>query len=381
MGSPPKHLILVAGEASGDLHAAHLVAALHRLDPSITFSGLGGPKMRAAGVHLYHDLTKWAVVGFWEVLKHYRKIRKAFYLILQKIDEQKVDAVILVDYPGFNLRLARELKKRNIKIIYYISPQVWAWKEKRVHFIKKNVDKMMVLFQFEKDFYARFGIPVDFVGHPLVDTVRAHTSRNDFLNAKNLAADRLTIGLLPGSREKEIETLLPIMIGAAKKLHEEFSRTQFLVLKAPTIAKSSIKKYVRETGLNIRVVEDNVYDGINASDLCLVASGTATLETAILEKPMVIIYKTSLLTWALAKMFVKIKHIGLVNIVAGELVAPECVQFQATSQHIAEALKKIITDEPRIADMKTKLRAVKASLGTGGASDRAAKKILETFFN
>jgi lipid-A-disaccharide synthase len=378
MGSPSKHLVLVAGEASGDLHAAHLVAAIKRLDPSITFSGLGGPKMRAVGVHLHQDLTKLAVVGFWEVLKHYRKIRKAFHLILQKIDETNVDAVILVDYPGFNLRLARELKKRNIKVIYYISPQVWAWKEQRVHFIKKNVDKMMVLFPFEKDFYARFGIAVDFVGHPLVDTVQVHTPKEDFLRARNFATDRMTIGILPGSREKEIETLLPIMTDAAKRLNQDFPHIQFLVIKAPTITTSLIEKYLQDIKFPVRIVEDNIYDGINACDLCMVASGTATLETAILEKPMVVVYKTSLPTWVLARIFVKIKSIGLVNIVAGERIVPECVQFQATSQRIARELKNIITDELNIADIRSRLKAVKTALGASGASDRAAQEVLKT---
>ncbi len=378
MGSPPKHLVLVAGEASGDLHAAHLVEAIKRLDPSITFSGLGGPKMHASGVHLYQDLTKMAVVGFWEVLKHYSEIKKAFHLILKKIDEAKADAVILIDYPGFNLRLARELKKRNIKVIYYISPQVWAWKEKRVYFIRENVDKMLVLFEFEKDFYARFGIDVDFVGHPLIDTIKVRTSKADLLKTNNLSTDKLTIGLLPGSREKEIETLLPIMIDTAERLNQEFPQIQFLIIKAPTIAKSLIEKYLQSTTLNYRIVENYIYDGINACDLCTVASGTATLETAILQKPMVVVYKTSLLTWVLAKFFIKIKDIGLVNVVAGERIVPECVQFKATGKRIAQELRNIITDELKIADIKTKLKAVKNSLGTSGASQRAAEEVLKT---
>ncbi len=380
MGSPSKHLVIVAGEASGDLHASHLVEAIKRLDPSITFSGLGGPKMKAGGVDLYQDLTKMAVVGFWEVLKHYKDIKRAFRLILEKIDAKGADAVILVDYPGFNLRLARELKKRNIKVIYYISPQVWAWKEKRVYFIKENVDKMLVLFQFEKDFYAHFGVDVLFVGHPLVDTVHVHTPKEALLERKGLSKDKLTIGILPGSREREIETLLPIMLETAKILSQEFPQVQFLVIKAPTIAQSSIEKYLQKTSLTCRIVEGNIYDGINASDLCMVASGTATLETAILQKPMVVVYKTSLLTWILAKLFVRIENIGLVNVVAGERIVPECIQFQATGQGIAKELRTIITDELKIADIKASLKVVKESLGTGGASQRAAKEILRAVY-
>ena len=378
MGSTPKHLVIVAGEASGDMHAAHLIETLKRLDPSITFSGLGGPKMRAAGVDLYEDLTKMAVVGFWEVVKHYKDIKKAFNLILKKIDETAVDAVILVDYPGFNLRLARELKKRNIKVIYYISPQVWAWKQKRVHFIKKNVDKMLVLFQFEKDLYANFGINVEFIGHPLIDTIKTHGAKESFLLSNNLSPEKLTIGILPGSREKEIENLLPVMLDAAKRLAGEFPQIQFLIIKAPTIARSSIKQYLQRNSLTCQIIDDNIHDGVNACELCMVASGTATLETAILQKPMVVVYKTSLLTWILAKLFVKIADIGLVNVVAGRRIVPECVQFQATGRRIAAELKNIFTDELKIADMKTNLKAVKESLGPGGASLRAAGEVLKT---
>ena len=381
MGSTPKHLVVVAGEASGDMHAAHLIETIKRLDPSITFSGLGGPKMKAAGVDLYEDLTKMAVVGFWEVVKHYKDIKRVFHLLLNKIDKTNLDAVILVDYPGFNLRLARELKKRKIKVIYYISPQVWAWKQKRVHFIKKNVDKMLVLFQFEKDFYADFGINVKFVGHPLIDTIKVHSAKENFLLENNLSPDKLTIGILPGSREKEIENLLPVMLDAAKILDQEFPQIQFLIVKAPTITRSSIEQYLQSRSFICQIIDDNIHDGVNACDLCMVASGTATLETAILQKPMVVVYKTSLLTWILAKLFVKIADIGLVNVVAGRRIVPECVQFQATGQKIAEEIKNIFTDELKIADMKTNLRSVKESLGPGGASQRAAGEILKTITN
>ena len=309
MTTANNHIVIVAGEASGDMHAAHLVESIKHLDPSVIFSGLGGSKMEAAGVELYQDLTKIAVVGFWEVVKHYKDIKKAFDLILKKIKAVNADAVILVDYPGFNLRLAKELKKRNVKVIYYIRPQVWAWKEKRVHFIKKNVDRMLVLFQFEKSFYARFGADVQFVGHPLVDTIKVHATKESLLESKNLSADQLTIGILPGSRQKEIETLLPIMLQAARILNQEFPQIQFLIIKAPTITKASIKEHLQSASLTYQIVDENVYDGINACDLCMVASGTATLETAILQKPMVVVYKASFLTWILAKLFVKIADI------------------------------------------------------------------------
>ena len=377
MESKPKHFILVAGEASGDLHGAHLVEAIKSLAPSTTFSGLGGEKMKSSGVELYGDLTQMAVVGFWEVLKHYGNIKKTFHLILKKIDLTHVDAVILIDYPGFNLRLARELKKRNIKVIYYISPQVWAWKKNRVHFIKKNVDQMLVLFPFEVDFYAQFGVTVHCVGHPLIDTIQVNTPKGNYLTSLDLSTKTLTIGILPGSRQKEIEVLLPIMLTAAKNLISDFPEIQFLILKAPTIPRSSLEHYLEGSALTYRIIEDNTYDGINACNLCMVASGTATLETAILQKPMVIVYKTSLLTWILAKLVVKIKNIGLVNVVAGKRIVPECVQFQATGTIIAKELKNIFTNEPKIAEIKTNLKSVKESLGLSGASQRAAEEILK----
>jgi len=378
MEGKQKHFILVAGEASGDLHGAHLVEAIKRIAPSTTFSGLGGPKMRSSGVKLYDDLTQMAVVGFWEVVKHYRGIKKIFYSFLDKIEATRVDAVILIDYPGFNLRLARELKKRNIKVLYYISPQVWAWKKNRVYLIKNNVTKMLVLFQFEVDFYAQFGIDVHFVGHPLIDTVQVNTSKENFLTSNNLSTKTLTIGILPGSRQKEIEDLLPIMLTAAEILRSEFPNIQFLILKAPTIPGFSIKKYLQGSSLSHRIIEEDTYNGINACDVCMVASGTATLETAILQKPMVVVYKTSLLTWILAKLVVKIKNIGLVNVVAGKRIVPECVQFQATGKKIAAELKSIFTNEPRIASIKTDLKSVKTSLGLSGASQRAAEEILRS---
>ena len=375
-----KHIVIVAGEASGDMHAAHLIEAIRRLDPQITFSGLGGQKMKENGVEIYSDLTKIAVVGFGEVLKHYGEFKAVFQLIVKKINEIRPLAVILVDYPGFNLRLAKKIKKKNIKVIYYISPQVWAWKKKRVYLIKKVVNQMLVLFQFEKDFYARYQIPVDFVGHPLIDNIKINSPKESFLETLGLTNYKLTVGLLPGSREKEVERHLPMMLEAAKILHKEFPMMQFILIKAPTISGELISQHIASLAFSLKVAEDEAYDAINACDVCMVASGTATLETAILQKPMVVIYKTSLLTWLLARLFVKIPDIGLVNVVAGKRIVPECVQFQATGEQIAKELKSIFTDELKIAEIKSELKKVKESLGPGGASERAAKAILKSLF-
>jgi len=372
----PQHIIIVAGEASGDMHAAFLIRELIKLSPDLTFSGLGGPQMKAAGVDLYADLTKIAVVGFIEILKHYGEFKKYFNLILQKIDASQARAVILVDYPGFNLRLAKELKKRRVQVIYYISPQVWAWKESRVHAIQRDTDLMLVLFDFEKDFYRQRGVDVTFVGHPFVDTVRADTPREVILKTSGLSGQKPTIGLLPGSRAKEIERMLPVMLGAAQRLHDRFPDLQFLLIRAPSVPSPLIQRYLQNSPITVQTVDQDVYSAIHACNLCLTTSGTATLETAILNKPMVVIYRVSFLTWLMARWLIRIPFIGLVNIVAGKKVVPELIQFQTTPEKIAETAESILTDETRLATMKSELRQVKDHLGQPGASRRAAEAIL-----
>ncbi|VAX37260.1 Lipid-A-disaccharide synthase [hydrothermal vent metagenome] len=385
MENSPKHIIIIAGETSGDMHGAHLVKELKTLNPTLTFSGLGGPNMQQNGVTLYEDLTKLAVVGFLEILKHYGQFKKIFRNILFQIKKSKPSAIILVDYPGFNLRLAKKIKKnktlKDIKIIYYISPQVWAWKKKRVFDIKKYVDKMLVLFPFEKDFYTKYGVDATYVGHPLLDTIQINTPKSKFLEHQNLFDYRITLGLLPGSRQKEVEKLLPIMLGVIDILRKDFPMMQFLIIKAPNIEQQFIERSITNPSLFIRIVEQEGYDALNACDLCIVASGTATLETAILQKPMIIIYKTSLITWMLAKIFVKIPNIGLANIIAGKQIVPECIQFQAKAPNVAEKLKSMFTNEIKLAEIKQELRKVKKILGESGASKRAAEKILEVLEN
>lgn len=372
-----KHVIIVAGEASGDMHAAELVREIKGLNPNISFSGVGGQQMKDSGVEIYADLTKLAVVGFVEVLKHYTEIKRIFDLILVKAVATKADAVILVDYPGFNLRLAREFKKLNMKVIYYISPQVWAWKASRIKLIKEVVDKMLVLFPFEKEFYAKYGMETFCVGHPLLDIIKVTSPAEIFLKMIGLPLDKLTIALLPGSRQKEVEVHLPIMIKTAKILVKEFDKLQFIVIKAPTTDIRILEKYLAGVNLPIKIVYEQTYNGINAANICLVASGTATLEVAILEKPMVVIYKISLITWLMALILVKISYIGLVNVVAGKKIVPECIQFDANPERIAEELKSIFRNEVRIAEIKLELKKVRESLGEMGASRRAAQEVMK----
>jgi len=372
----PQHIIIVAGEASGDMHAALLVEELKKLSPALTFSGLGGPQMAAAGVHLYGDLTRIAVVGFVEILKHYGEFKRYFDLILRKIDETQARTVILVDYPGFNLRLAKKLKQKNIPVIYYISPQVWAWKENRVRAIQRDTDLMLVLFDFEKDFYRQRGVDVTFVGHPFVDTVRARTTRPEILKNCGLSGQDPILGLLPGSRTKEIERMLPVMLDAAKRLQQKFPKLQFLLIRAVPVPPELIERYLQGSDIPVRVLDKDIYSAINACDVCLTTSGTATLETAILNKPMVVIYRTALLTWLMARLLIRIPFIGLVNVVARKKIVPECIQFDATGPRVATALKDILTDPTRMASIKSELARVKTALGEPGASRRAAEAIL-----
>ncbi|MDP2652638.1 MAG: lipid-A-disaccharide synthase [Candidatus Omnitrophota bacterium] len=369
MTHPAKHIFIIAGEASGDIHAAHLVAALKALSPDIRASGLGGRTMKDGGVELFEDLTRFAVVGFVEVLKHYGEFRRIFDDFLRKAEKVRPDCVILVDYPGFNLRMARELKKRGIPVVYYISPQVWAWKENRVRLMKEFTDLILVLFRFEKDFYAKHGVPVEWVGHPLIDQLprpRAEVNRASPV-----------FGLLPGSRHKEVQNLLPPMLKAARLIRDQIPSAKFTVLKAGTIPQKMIEDLVLDLPFKVDIVRENVHDALNRCDACLVASGTATLETAVLNKPMIVVYRTAVLTWVLARLLIKIPCIGLVNVVAGEKIVPECIQFQATGPAIARELLALWNDETRFKTIKSRLEDVRASLGPPGASARAAQAVLK----
>ena len=374
-----KKILVVAGEASGDLHAASLVSALKKTNPEIKFFGLGGKHMREAGVEIVYDLTTLAVVGFFEILKNYAHFKKIFDSLVQKTKQVRPDAALLIDYPGFNLHLARELKKEGIKVIYFISPQVWAWGKKRITFIRKNIDLMLVLFKFEEILYADGSFNVKFVGHPLLDIVKPTMNRPQLFDSIGFKNNLLTLALLPGSREREIINHLPVMLAAAQKIYQANKNTQFLICQAQTVARQLMKDIIDRTKIDFpyKILDDQTYDGVNASDLVLVASGTATLETAILNKPMIIIYKVSFLTWILAKLFIKIPCIGLVNVVAGQKIVPELIQFDATPRKISKLALELLNDTKRREKICAELYALKNSLGIPGASLRAAEEVIK----
>ena len=374
--------MIIAGEASGDMRAAGLVRALQQKGTPygvpffpIRFSGVGGTHMAKYGVELFASIDDLAVIGISDVIKNLGRIKEIFDRVLKRIDAQRPDAVLLVDYPGFNLRLAREIKKRDIKVIYYVSPQVWAWKKDRIKMIKTVVDRMLVLFPFEKELYAEYGMDVDYVGHPLVDEVAMTQPPASVRASLKFKPTEKIIGLLPGSRPKEIERHLPVMLGAAEILAAKDPNCRFLLLKAESIPMEVIERYTRQAKTKVTVYDGPTYDGIGAMNVGIVASGTATLETGLLLKPMVIMYKTSPVTYHLGKAFIKIPYIGLVNVVAGKKIMEEFIQDDATPQNIAAAVQKILSSPENYGHLTNELATLKASLGAPGASSRAASII------
>jgi len=378
MTIPKKKIFMLAGEHSGDMHGSALIKELKQQHDQLEIFGVGGPKMKAAGMTAIYDITELAVVGFWEVLKNYKRIRTIFYSLLNKIQEEKPDLIVLIDYPGFNLRFAKKAKALGFKIVYYISPQIWAWKKNRIKIIKKCIDKMIVIFDFEKKLYENQQIPVDFVGHPLIDILKPSLTKADFLNLIKVKPEEKIIGLLPGSRHIEIKKILPVMLKTAKILKEKDNAPLRFILPYRQATRHLMENIREDENISVDFIEDNVYNIMAYSDLVLVASGTATIETACSLTPMIVLYKTSFFTWALAKLLVDLPYIGMVNIVAGKKIVPEYVQYEAGPKNIADEAAAIIHSTKRTAEIKHNLETlVKNKLHTGGASKKAAGSILE----
>ena|SRR3989338_2072029 len=369
-----KKIIIVSGEASGDLQAGLLISKLKELDSNVKVFSVGGEYSRKAGAQIIRDIKGLSVLGFFDVLKKLGEFKKLMRLVLDKIKEIEPEAIIFVDFSGFNLRLAKKINKR-IKTIYYISPQVWASRPGRIKTIKKFIDKMLVIFKFEQDFYKKFGIDAEFVGHPLLDIVQPALTKAQALKEFGLKEDAPVFALLPGSRVSEIKAILPIMLKAAGLIKEKIP-AQFIISKPSHIDNSLYERIVSQLKIEARVIEAKQYDLLNIADFVLVASGTATLEAAIMQKPNVIIYKMGLLNYLLYRPLIKIPFIGMENIVAGKLVAPEFIQFQARPKLIAEKILEIFQDKKRLADIGKDFRELKEKFGPAQAPLRAAKSIL-----
>ena len=367
---------MIAGEASGDLHGSHLVKEMLSLDPSLQFYGVGGEKMKNEGVELIADSKEMAVVGITEVLLKLKRIYQIYRKLKNSLAANSPALVILIDYPDFNLRFAREAKKKNIPIVYYISPQVWAWRKGRIKKIGRLIKKMIVIFPFEKKFYEEAKIDVDFVGHPLLDAIRSQFSREEAFQKFSLTPGVTTIGLLPGSRMNEIKRHLPPMIEAISLISKQINPVQFIIPVAPGLDWGEVQNLVGSKRENIRVVENNIYDVMRISDVVIVASGTATIEAAIMGAPMIVVYRVSPLTYLLGKMLIKVKNIGMVNIIAGKTVVPELIQKDVTPEKITSAVVQILENPSKQEEIKKELSSLKEKIGNPGASFRAAQIII-----
>jgi lipid-A-disaccharide synthase len=371
-----KKILIIAGEASGDLHGANLVKALHEQSPELKVYGVGSRRMREAGVTMLADASEISVVGATEVLTHISAIYGVYATLKRFLREERPDLLVLIDFPDFNILTGKAARKLGIPVLYYISPQVWAWRKGRVKTIAKLVETILVVFPFEVELYRATGVDVRFVGHPLADVVGSPYTRDEARKQLGLA-ERRTIALLPGSRRKEIMHLLPDMLEAAKLLQARFPDIQFVLPVAPTLNRSSVQGYVEKSGVAVSMVDGRVYDVLRASDAAIVTSGTATLETGLMAVPMVIVYRASRLTYWIGRLLVSVRNFGLVNIVAGRAVVPELLQDEATPERIAEELGTIIADPERHRRITEELVRVRTVLGEGGASRRAASAVLE----
>jgi lipid-A-disaccharide synthase len=368
-----KQILIIAGEASGDMHGVGLIKELRRINPQASFFGMGGDKMREAGVETFYHINQLSFMGFFEVLENLGFFREVMKKMTQILDERKPDLAILIDYPGFNLKLAEEIKKRKILILYYISPQVWAWGKGRIKKIKKLVDKMIVFFPFEEKIYKDAQVDVDFIGHPLLDVVKTSLTQDEFRNKFGIEKDQILIGLFPGSRALEVEKILPIMLSSCEIMKSKIKDLKVAVSLAPTIEKDYLVSFLTQKRLEVVLVEKFTYDLMRYSDFLLVKSGTSTLEAAIIGTPFVVIYKTGFLTWLVARSLVKVPYIGMVNLISGKKIVPEFVQYEAKPEKIAWEMYQFLTDKEKYQKMKDELSAVKEKLGEKGAYKRGAE--------
>lgn len=369
-------ILIVTGEASGDLHGAHLARALQSLRPGIELLGVGGGKMRAAGVALIHGIERLGIVGLLG-LGQLLAVVRTYRVVSRFLRKEPLDAVVFVDNPGLNLeRLAPVAKRAGHRVIYYISPQIWAWRPKRINLIRRVVDRMIVILPFELDLYRKAGVRCDFVGHPLLDSVAPAYDQAEIRKRFGAAEASPVIGLLPGSRQSEVRGLLPILAGVVAALKVEFPALRAVLAQASSVPDELIRECWLPGLPDPVIVKDQASEVMAAADLLLVASGTATLQAALVGTPMIIVYRTSWLNYWIARAVVMVDCIGLVNLVAGRRIVPELLQHEATVDRIAAEARRLLAD-PAVADrMRADLRAVRASLGEAGASRRAAEAIL-----
>jgi lipid-A-disaccharide synthase len=367
-----KEIMLVVGEASGDMHAAGLVKALLKRDPNLTFFGVAGDQLQRTSFEPLFTVSELTGMGLLELAGNIKNVVAAYRLLRRTLRTRRPSLLILIDFPELNLRLAKLAKSLGVPVLYYVSPQVWAWRRRRIRQIAQVVDKMAVVFSFEVEFYKRHHMPVEFVGHPLLDVVRVSQERDPTLREIGLDKEKPVIALLPGSRRKEIAYHLPVMVAAAIEL-KRIEQAQFFCVKASTLDRAELQKELDRADFVIPIVEAGRYDAVNAADLVWAASGTATLETALLEKPMIVVYRVSWVTYCLARLLVKIKYIGIVNIIAGKSIVPELVQSDLSPKRLVQESQAILNDPDARRTMIANLRMLREQLGAPGAANRVAE--------
>jgi len=376
--------MIVAGEASGDAHGAALVRALQTAAPATQFEFFGatGAQLRAAGVESVVDTDKLAILGLWEIASALPKFWSAYKTLKQAASERRPDALILIDWPDFNLRLARWARRRGLRVIYYVSPQLWAWRSYRAQTIRRDVDLLLSILPFEKDWYAARGITqVEYVGHPLAGEVRPRYDRKEFCRRNDLDASRPIVALLPGSRRKELVRILPPMLDAAAIILKQRPEAQFVIVAAPSRDPKEAAEIIAGRHDSppkdlVRVLHHETREALAAADVAAVASGTVTLEAALLGTPMVVVYKESFLNWHILGSLINVEHYGLVNLIAGRRIAVELMQTELNGERLANELLELL-DSERNLRFRDALREVTEKLGAAGASARAAEQILK----
>ncbi len=396
-----KRVMMIAGEASGDMHGAGVVRELKKRLPDVEIFGVGGDKMQSEGMELVYHISKLSFMGFVEVVKNLSVVKEVGAKLEALLESRRPDVVVLIDYPGFNLRFAKKAKAHDVsrrdgfpKVLYYISPQVWAWHKSRVKKMRTLVDRMKVVFPFEVDIYKKEGIDVEFVGHPLAERLGTSLTREEFFRKHGLDINKKLLALLPGSREQEIKNIFPTMIATATRLQNEIVRRseglltetphggcEVAVGVAPNLGAGFLKQFVQGKH-QIHFVENATYDLMAHADAAIVTSGTATLETGWFGTPMAVVYKTSPITYTIGRALVDMPYIGLVNVVANDLqpkakVVPEFIQHHVTVDNLAAEMKRQLTDEQYAQAMRAKLSIIKSKLGSPGASARVAEGIIE----
>jgi lipid-A-disaccharide synthase len=373
----PRLVLIVAGEASADLHGSNLVREMKRLDPGLTFWGVGGQNMESEGVRILVPSSEMAVVGLTEVFPRLRTITRAYYALKRILEKDRPDLLILIDYPDFNIRLARVANGARVPVLYYISPQVWAWRRGRVKKISRRVDRLAVILPFEEPLYRQKGLRVEYVGHPLVDAIPPRLERSEAFRHLDIQESYPTIGLLPGSRKEEVRNTLLPMVEAATMLRAKFPRLQCLLPRASTVSEDLIHGLLERSSVGITVLRGGIYRVLSACDFAFVTSGTATLETAIMRVPMVILYKVSPLSYWIGRKVIRVPYIGLPNLVAGEKIVPEIIQHEITPERLFREALAVLEDGERRQNMVKDLIKVRQKLGVRSASRRTAQIALE----